>query len=199
MGSILHPRQQLVGGDSGDDYNDGSWWYSSTALIIKWSVITAIFVIFMAWFVGGYYHARRRMKKGLPPLAYHRWLVPRSQRMRFEPQHQNPFSFYQSPNTFNDGHQLQTFPPPPPGKTLLHLTFQPVADDIAYNTDHVPPPIYQPVNGFSKVDPDQDYAVPPPGPPPTGGPSSASHHYWVDESRSRAGYAEPRRTPSIFK
>jgi len=31
-----------------------------------------IFFLFLAWFVGGYYHAQRRMKKGLPPLAYHR-------------------------------------------------------------------------------------------------------------------------------
>lgn len=41
------------------------------------------------------------------------------------------------------------------------------ADGIAYNTDHVPPPVYQPPDGGSKVNPHQDWAAfPPPGPPP---------------------------------
>ena len=41
------------------------------------------------------------------------------------------------------------------------------ADGTAYNTDHVPPPVYQPPEGGSKINPHQDWAaVPPPGPPP---------------------------------
>lgn len=41
------------------------------------------------------------------------------------------------------------------------------ADGIAYNTEHVPPPVYQPPEGGSKINPHQDWAaVPPPGPPP---------------------------------
>ena len=47
------------------------------AVIIKYSIIAAIFFAFFAWFVGGYFHARRRIKKGLPPLAYHRVGKPR--------------------------------------------------------------------------------------------------------------------------
>jgi hypothetical protein len=43
-----------------------------TAYIIKWAVIGAIFVAFLAFFLGGYLHAKSRMKKGLAPLAYHR-------------------------------------------------------------------------------------------------------------------------------
>ena len=43
-----------------------------TAFIIKW-VITALILLALAlFFIGGYLHAQRRMKKGLPPLRYHR-------------------------------------------------------------------------------------------------------------------------------
>lgn len=43
-----------------------------TGEIIKWSVLAGIFLFFMAWFIGGYMHAKRRMRKGLPLKAYHR-------------------------------------------------------------------------------------------------------------------------------
>lgn len=43
-----------------------------TAYAIKWAVIVAILVAVFIYFIGGYMHARRRMSKGLPPLAYHR-------------------------------------------------------------------------------------------------------------------------------
>jgi hypothetical protein len=42
------------------------------ASAVKWSIVAAIFLIAFLWFVGGYYHAQSRMKKGMPPLAYHR-------------------------------------------------------------------------------------------------------------------------------
>lgn len=47
-----------------------------TAYAIKWAVIAAILVAFLLYFVGGYFHARQRMKKGLPPLKYHRVCFP---------------------------------------------------------------------------------------------------------------------------
>ena len=40
--------------------------------IVKWVIFSTLFFIFMAWFVGGYIHAKRRLAKGLPLLAYHR-------------------------------------------------------------------------------------------------------------------------------
>ena len=41
------------------------------------------------------------------------------------------------------------------------------ADGIAYTADHVPPPVYQPPDDGSKIDPHRDWAaVPPPGAPP---------------------------------
>jgi hypothetical protein len=51
-------------------YTELTLW--KTAVAIKWSIIGAILVLFLVFFLGAYYHAQRRMKKGLPPLAYHR-------------------------------------------------------------------------------------------------------------------------------
>jgi len=40
--------------------------------IIRYSVFFAILGLFIAYMVFGYYHARRRINKGLPPMGYHR-------------------------------------------------------------------------------------------------------------------------------
>jgi hypothetical protein len=41
-------------------------------ILIKWIILGVFFAIFMLWFVGGYIHAKQRLKKGLPLLGYHR-------------------------------------------------------------------------------------------------------------------------------
>ena len=41
-------------------------------IIIKWLVAGGIIVFFLVWFIGGYLHAKRRVRKGLKPLCYHR-------------------------------------------------------------------------------------------------------------------------------
>jgi len=139
--------------DGFDDPNDGdgSWWWSSEAYTIKFAVLLSIFVVLIAYFLGGYLHAQRRIKKGLPPLRYHRWLLPRSQRARFDPyfqqQQQQQFAYY----PVQDGYAMQGYPPPPP----------------AYNPHAPPPPSYQPSEGGSKVMPSQDVYAAPVGPPPT--------------------------------
>jgi hypothetical protein len=43
-----------------------------TGIIVKWAILAAFFFIFMGWFLGGYLHAKSRMKKGKPLLGYHR-------------------------------------------------------------------------------------------------------------------------------
>jgi len=94
------------------------------------------------------------MKKGLPLLSYHKWLVSTEQRMKYDPSYVNPSSYYVATTGFG----MQPMPPP------------------VYNPNAPLPPSYQPQNG-SKVDPSQwGSAVPPPqnanyqappGPPPT--------------------------------
>jgi hypothetical protein len=43
--------------------------------ITKYIILALFFSFFLAWFVGGYIHAKRRLKKGLPLLAYHRVIL----------------------------------------------------------------------------------------------------------------------------
>jgi len=43
-----------------------------TGIIIKWAILATLFFIFVAWFLGGYLHAKSRLRKGKPLLAYHR-------------------------------------------------------------------------------------------------------------------------------
>ncbi|KAK3063097.1 hypothetical protein LTS18_002756 [Coniosporium uncinatum] len=142
--AVIEARQFVVD----DDYY-GSWWYSPTGYIVKWIIVGIIFAIFFACF-----HARRRIRKGLPPLAYHRWLVPRSAQRGH---HQNQYAYYaqqppQQGGYYGQGNAygMQTYAEPPP----------------QYNHNDVPP-TYQPPQGGSKADPSQLY-MPPAGPPPAG-------------------------------
>ena len=58
---------------SSDDSLGADWWWTSPiAYAVKWGIIAAIFVLFLAFFLIGHLHAQRRMKKGLAPLVYHR-------------------------------------------------------------------------------------------------------------------------------
>ena len=134
------------------------------------------------------------MRQGLPPLAYHRvsitmfanfrssdadcskWLLPRSQRARYQPhlmQPQNDFSFYQAQNGNGEGYGMHAFPPPGMPTSNLQTKWL-STDESAYNQNHEAPPTYQPPMGSSKVNPSQDYAVPPPGAPPSFGSSNSS-------------------------
>ncbi|KAF2118265.1 hypothetical protein BDV96DRAFT_380911 [Lophiotrema nucula] len=118
-------------------FRDG-FWYTDKGIIIKWCILAAIFFIFFAWFVGGYLHAKRRMKKGLPLMAYHRWLVPYRERQRFNQVPQNHFTFYASQpyQPRPDG----TYPEPPP----------------MYSNNDAPPG-YIPPPGATKMNPNQAY------------------------------------------
>jgi fumarate reductase subunit D len=39
---------------------------------VRWSVFFGILLLFLAYMVIGYWHAKKRINKGLKPLAYHR-------------------------------------------------------------------------------------------------------------------------------
>ncbi|KAK5556857.1 hypothetical protein LTR46_005369 [Exophiala xenobiotica] len=168
--------------DNNNDFNNGYWWYSSTAYAIKWAIIAAILVAFLVFFVAGYWHARRRMRKGLPPLAYHRWLVPRRQRMAFAqqyPQYAQQVGYYRATPTYHpyaqgQAYHMGAYGPPPPGKSPSMVNKETMARKadqriIAYHEpDYVP--AYTP-QGPNKVDPDQSRQYAPPAGPPPGEPS----------------------------
>lgn len=65
------------------------WWHSKTGIIVRWVVFLVLFVLIMGYIIGGYLHARARIKKGLRPLAYHRCLVSRRER---QPQYHNEWT-----------------------------------------------------------------------------------------------------------
>ncbi|KAI9731598.1 MAG: hypothetical protein M1834_004719 [Cirrosporium novae-zelandiae] len=131
--------------DFDDDDDDDSWWWSSEAYTAKWITIAVVFLLCLLYFVIGYWHAQRRLKKGLPLLAYHRWLVPRR---RYTPQpYYNPY--YQPPPPGAGG---QPGPQPEGGYYMNAYSAPPPA----YNPYYPPPPKYvPPPEGGSKVDPAQ--------------------------------------------
>ncbi|KAK7430229.1 hypothetical protein QQZ08_003204 [Neonectria magnoliae] len=164
----LLQRRAADDDDDDDDWNyviddDGvSWWYSDTGVIVKWVVFISISVIFLAWIVGGYLHAKSRLKKGLPLLAYHRCLVSRRTRAQYDPGYQYPQASYHQAGYHQPGYPMH---PPPNGQQMYSMP-PPV-----YDPDR--PPVYEPPAGGTKVDPAQARRDPgdfeyqaPPGPPP---------------------------------
>ncbi|KAK5677786.1 hypothetical protein LTS10_009669 [Elasticomyces elasticus] len=140
--------------DSYDDYDygyEGGFWWSSAGMAVRYAVVAILFAALILFFVGGYYHGRRRIRKGLPPLAYHRWMV----RRYMQPNQQYSQAGYQQyppPQNRNQDYQMDHFAPPPP----------------AYNNADAPPPVYQPPEGGSKVLADQSYVYTQPLPPVPG-------------------------------
>lgn len=122
---------------SGSLFHDDSQYYTPAVYYVKWAVLTVLILLILLYFVGGYLHARRRMRQGLAPMLYHRWFIPRRERAHVGVQSRHPheqFSFYHNQHS---GYNMQSMPPP------------------AYNQNMAPPPLYQPPLGGSKVDPSQ--------------------------------------------
>ncbi|CAM1504086.1 Fc.00g016770.m01.CDS01 [Cosmosporella sp. VM-42] len=160
-------KREMEARDDGDDLpfgyveDDGyavPWWYSSTGVIVKWTIFILIVVLFFGWIIGGYLHAKSRLKKGLMPLRYHRCLVSRRQLAQVDPSYAYPRPQYSNyPNNQPNGYPMHNMPPP------------------IYDPSR--PPMYEgPPEGGSKVDPAQsrmdpsrpieEHYAPPPGPPP---------------------------------
>lgn len=126
------------------------FWWSRTGYIIKWSLFLGIFTIFGLYIVIGYWHAKKRLSNGKIPLAYHRWLVSRSQLARVDPRYAYPqpagYTTYRP-----DYYGMNAMPPPP-----------------VYDPSR--PLIYDGPPGSTKVDSaqasQQPQAHPPPPPPP---------------------------------
>ncbi|TAQ84744.1 hypothetical protein B7494_g6929 [Chlorociboria aeruginascens] len=160
----LYSRQDVLD-DNGDEFVDDdrfqSFWWTTTGQIVKWSVFFGLLAILIAYLVIGHIHAKRRIKKGLAPLAYHKWLLSREDRAKFDPTFQGSSTYY-----YPDGQQPYGMP--------MHRMPPPV-----YDPHSMPPPGYQHPPGATKVDPSQftttrredGEATPaydaPSGPPPT--------------------------------
>ncbi|KAI9813145.1 MAG: hypothetical protein M1827_004366 [Pycnora praestabilis] len=170
-------KRQVFYGDDGS-YGNYSWWYTPTAEAIKWAVVAAIVVLFLLVFVGGYYHAQRRIKKGLPPLAYHRWLLPQHQQANVE--QRNPQNQFSNCRLDGNGYGMHAYPPP------------------AYNPDYAPPPTYQPPTDprFTKVAPSQIHGG---IPPPASEPSNVGQQSGIDYSPTAPIEAHSTGTTNPFR
>lgn len=106
-----------------------------TGMAVRYSITLVLLALILLYFVGGYLHARQRVRKGLAPLPYHRWMV-----RRYTPQPHG----YQAPGprgSAPESYDMHVYPPPPP----------------AYNHNEAPPPVYQPPEGASKALADQNF------------------------------------------
>lgn len=166
MAGARHWARQAFNNQNDDEgYGPGSgsqsWWWtpvsSSTSYLLhtilthaqagmatRYAIVALLFFFVFAFFVGGYYHAQRRLRNGKEPLAYHRWMVRRRQTY-YPPQPR--YGWPQDPNapaygpTYGPSYGMEGYPPPPP----------------AYNNAEVPPPVYQPPQGASKAMADQNF------------------------------------------
>ncbi|TQV98579.1 chitin synthesis regulation, resistance to congo red domain-containing protein [Cordyceps javanica] len=163
----MAPHAEIAARFVDDDFGYNGFWYSTAGYAIRWSLFGLFVLIILLWVVGGYFHAKHLMKKGLPLKSYHSCFFPRQPRMQqagwYRPYNAYPYGPQQ------DGYNMNYMPPPP-----------------TYDANR--PPEYQqgPPAGASKVDPSQwsgqptnrpaessttgagvapEYASPP-GPPP---------------------------------
>ncbi|RDW73234.1 hypothetical protein BP6252_07141 [Coleophoma cylindrospora] len=120
------------------------FWYTREGQIIRWSIFFGLFGLLFLYMIIGYWHAKSRIKKGLPPLAYHRWLLNRETRARYDPSYVNPSMYYQQEFQPQYGYYGMNNMAPP-----------------MYNPNAPVPPTYQP-QGASKIDPSQEYRTAPP-------------------------------------
>ncbi|KAK0673371.1 hypothetical protein QBC41DRAFT_136931 [Cercophora samala] len=179
-----------------------SFWNTKAGIIVKWSLFLAILVSLTLYLLIGYLHARKRVRAGLPPLGYHRFLVNRATLAQVDPRYRYPQStftpYHHNQGNNGDGYQyynMQGMPPPP-----------------VYDPNAPRPPVYEPPAGASKYGegngttssppPPMDnnnnnnngymYA-PPPGPPP---PPQAAVVAPVPSSSVNNQYAPPPSGPS---
>lgn len=106
---------------------------------VRYAIVAVVFGVVVVFLFFSYFHAQRRLRKGLAPLSYHRWLVSRRQYGSYPSQNQYPH--YNGPpqqgypmNGWWNQQPAQQFQPPPP----------------AYNQMDAPP-VYQPPAGASKA------------------------------------------------
>ncbi|USP77229.1 uncharacterized protein yc1106_04503 [Curvularia clavata] len=163
---------ETIDGDT-ECFAENGFWYTEKGIIIKWVIFALFFFIFFGWFVGGRIHAKRRLRKGLPLLSYHRFLISYAERRRFGQVPQNHFTFYQTQNPYTapNGQQYAqrqdgawTEPPP------------------VYHNSDAPPQYFAPP-APSKLNPNQQgpvyamemgqYGGPAPPPPAQTGPQQS--------------------------
>ncbi|RKF75299.1 putative ubiquitin-protein ligase sel1 protein [Golovinomyces cichoracearum] len=157
-------KRQFGGEDFYIVEREPSFWWTKTGQIVRWSIFLGLFTLLMAYISIGYFHAKRRMKKGLPLLAYHRWLVNENSRAQYDPNYRNQSSYYyQYAPQVQNGYGMQAMPPPMynPNAPLPPSYQSPLGGTKSENSQWRPDETGRPEN----VDNAPGY-LPPPGPRP---------------------------------
>lgn len=153
------------------------FWNTRTGVIVKWSLFLAFIVFISLYLLIGHIHARKRVQKGLAPLAYHRFLVPRSTLAQVDPRFRYPqpniTSYRSNGQQIYDMHAM----PPPP----------------VYDPNAARPPMYEPPAGATKTDANQQYQ------PPQYGVAAAPSSQYQQPPASYAPfeYAPPQGPPPL--
>ncbi|KAL2260684.1 hypothetical protein VTK26DRAFT_5233 [Humicola hyalothermophila] len=169
VGRLLARQSQNCTRDADGFYDEENclvpFWATRTGVIVKWSLFFGLIAVVLLYLLIGWLHARSRLKKGLVPRKYHRFLVSRAALARVDPNYRYPepasIDPYAPEGQYYDMHAI-----PPP----------------VYDPNAPRPPMYEPPAGSSKVDSNQHHGdeegqratgaqsgnVPPPsGPPPS--------------------------------
>ncbi|KAL2154293.1 hypothetical protein VTH82DRAFT_2969 [Thermothelomyces myriococcoides] len=164
-----------------EDSCDIPFWATRTGIIVKWSLFLGIMILIILYFLVAYIHLKQRIRKGLPPLSYHRFLASRVTLARLDPRYApppplNPYTYDPAERYYYD---MYAMPPP------------------VYDPNAPRPPAYEPPANSTKVQPNQSQGAqqgpsqagestaaygPPPGPPPA-------------SSQPRDDYAPPPGPP----
>lgn len=166
------------------------FWYTKTGVIVKWSLFLGLSTLFGLYLILGYLHAKRRITKGQPPMAYHRWLVARNDLARVDPRY--PYPPHPQTTSFHPytQHQQQQ---QPYGNYGMHPVPPPVYDPDAPRPPMYPGPppamgMVQPPDGATKVDPMQQAPpIPPPVVLPTVPPMPRSNGNEDEDYKAPAG------------
>ncbi|KAL2022754.1 hypothetical protein VTK56DRAFT_4570 [Thermocarpiscus australiensis] len=168
IASMLMSRQVQACTTTPDGFIDEDscyvpFWNTRTGVIIKWSVLLGIVLLCGLYLILGYMHAQRRIQKGLPPLAYHRFLVSRATLAQVDPRYRHPAATVTPYTPESHYYDMHAVPPP------------------VYDPDAPRPPKYEPPAGSTKAESNQQYGgeqsqqpsggpaeyAPPEGPPPS--------------------------------
>ncbi|GAB7363502.1 hypothetical protein MBLNU230_g3772t1 [Neophaeotheca triangularis] len=121
-----------------DDYYGGySWWWTDEGVATRYAIIGILFGSLLLFILLSWFHAHRRIKRGLPPLRYHNWMVRRQHRAHYPSRYQNPPTSYPL-------HPTSARPYYAPDQNRGYYAAEPNPDSQNFATqDHPPaPPAY---------------------------------------------------------
>ncbi|KAL1841258.1 hypothetical protein VTJ49DRAFT_7260 [Mycothermus thermophilus] len=143
--NFLHRRYNecrfVDGGYVDDDDCYMSYWSTKEGMIVKWSLFLGFIVACLLYLLIGYIHAHQRIKKGLPPLSYHRFLISRDVLARVDPRYRPPPPPHPYARPSSSGSASNRYYPWAPGPQYVDMYAMPPP---MYDPNAPRPPKYEP-------------------------------------------------------